>query len=97
VKSKVNGIFLPPPGPLTALGLLKRPAQVTVQQMQKKDLNMKRRKDRNGFSTQNGAKVVPAEVSKFFKILRYKSSSVHSFCEKYSCGENKHFQSLPVN
>jgi hypothetical protein len=38
---------------------LKRPAQVTVQQMQKKDLNMKRRKDLNGFSTQNGAKVVP--------------------------------------
>jgi hypothetical protein len=30
-----------------------------VQQMQKKDLNMKRRKDLNGFSTQNGAKVVP--------------------------------------
>jgi hypothetical protein len=38
---------------------LKRPAQVTVQQMQKKDLNMKRRKDLNEFSMQNGAKVVP--------------------------------------
>jgi hypothetical protein len=37
---------------------IKRPAQVTVQQMQKKDLNMKRRKDLNGFSTQNGAKVI---------------------------------------
>jgi hypothetical protein len=37
---------------------LKRPAQVTVQQMQKKDLNMKRRKDLNGFSMQNAAKVV---------------------------------------
>ena len=48
---------------------LKRPAQVTVQQMQKKDLNMKRRKDRNGFSTQNGAKVVHAGVSKFFFII----------------------------
>jgi hypothetical protein len=35
---------------------LKRKAQVTVQQMQKKDLNMKRRKDLNGFSTQNGAR-----------------------------------------
>jgi hypothetical protein len=33
--------------------------KMTVQQMQKKDLNMKRRKDLNGFSTQNGAKVVP--------------------------------------
>jgi hypothetical protein len=35
---------------------LKRPAQVTMQQMQKKDLNMKsqRRKHLNGFSTQNG-------------------------------------------
>jgi hypothetical protein len=38
---------------------LKRQAQETVQQMQKEDLNMKRRKDLNGFSTQNGAKVVP--------------------------------------
>jgi hypothetical protein len=38
---------------------LKRPAQVTVQQMQKKDLNMKRRKGLNRFSMQNGAKVVP--------------------------------------
>ena len=38
---------------------LKRLAQVTVQQMQKKDLNMKRRNDLNRFSTQNGAKVVP--------------------------------------
>ena len=38
---------------------LKRPSQVTVQQMQKKDLNMKRRKGLNGFTTQNGAKVVP--------------------------------------
>jgi hypothetical protein len=32
---------------------------MTVQQMQKKDLNMKRRKGLNGFSAQNGAKVVP--------------------------------------
>ena len=37
---------------------LKRPAQVTVQQMQKKDLNKKGEKT-NGFSKQNGAKVVP--------------------------------------
>jgi hypothetical protein len=34
-------------------------SQVTVQQMQKKYLNMKRRKALNGFSMQNGAKVVP--------------------------------------
>jgi hypothetical protein len=43
---------------------LKRPAQVTSDsatngEMQKKDLNMKSRKGLNGFSTQNGAKVVP--------------------------------------
>ena len=31
------------------------------------------------------------------KILRYKSTSVHSFREKYSSRENKHFKSLPVN
>jgi hypothetical protein len=31
------------------------------------------------------------------KILRYKSSSVHSFREIYSSRENKHFKSLPVN
>jgi hypothetical protein len=37
---------------------LKTPAHVTVQQMQKKDLNMKRRKDLNGFSMQNSAKVI---------------------------------------
>jgi hypothetical protein len=30
-------------------------------------------------------------------VLRYKSSSVHSFHEKYSSRENKHFKSLPVN
>jgi len=38
---------------------LKRLAQVTMQQMQKKDLNMKRRKGLNGFTTQNGAKGIP--------------------------------------
>jgi hypothetical protein len=31
------------------------------------------------------------------KILRYKSSSVPSFHEKYSSRENKHFKSLSVN
>ena len=38
---------------------LKRPAQITMQQMQKKNLNMKKRKGLNGFTTQNGEKVVP--------------------------------------
>ena len=38
---------------------LKRLAQVTVQQMQKKDLNMKRRKGLNEFSMQKGETVVP--------------------------------------
>jgi hypothetical protein len=40
---------------------LKRPAQVTVPQMQKKDLDMKRRQDLNGFSMQDGAKVVSGQ------------------------------------
>ena len=50
---------------------LKRPAhksQVTVQQMQKKDLNMKRRKGLNGFSTQNGAKVTPGKNMTVMKM-----------------------------
>ena len=47
---------------------LKRPSQVTVQQIQKKDLNMKRRKGLNGFSTQNGAKVIPGQNMTVMKM-----------------------------
>jgi hypothetical protein len=37
------------------------------------------------------------EAGRTYKILGYKSSSVHSFRKKYSSRENKHFKSLPVN
>jgi hypothetical protein len=55
---------------------LKRPAQVTVQQMQKKDLDMKRRKDLNGFSTQNGAKA-------WLKYDRDENVMTCTICTKY--------------
>ena len=49
---------------------LKRPAQVTSDSATntEKDLNMKRRKGLNGFSMQNGAKVVPSKNMTVMKM-----------------------------
>ena len=53
---------------------LKRPAQVTMQQMQKKDLNLKRRKGLNGFSMQGRS---------WLKYDRDENVMICTICTKY--------------